>query len=240
MTRGVSRKGLRPTVLLAVGASCFSTAAHAAEPVDPSISRLSNCSTPPSRRPSRTAENLKDVSAAIYVITAEDIARAGATTIAEALRLAPGVNVARTNTSSWAISIRGFNNALANKLLVLMDGREVYDPLFSGVYWDVQDTLLEDIDRIEIIRGPGASLWGANAVNGVINIITKRSNDTQGGLVSVIAGDKETDGLSARYGGRFNENASWRVYGKHNDRAHEKPARRNRPGLGDQPRRLPL
>ena len=121
-----------------------------------------------------------------------DIERSGATTIAEALRLVPGVQVARINTSGWAISVRGFNGALANKLLVLIDGREVYDPLFSGVYWDVQDTALEDIDRIEVIRGPGASLWGANAVNGVINIITKRAAETQGALVSAIAGEHRT------------------------------------------------
>src|SRR6185437_1391371 len=111
---------------------------------------------------SKTSEDLRDAPAAIYVLTSEDIARSGATSLPEALRLLPGVQVARTNASGWAISVRGFNNALANKLLVLIDGREIYDPLFSGVYWDVQDTPLEDIERIEVIRGPGASLWGAN------------------------------------------------------------------------------
>ena len=121
--------------------------------------------------------------------------------------------------SGWAISVRGFNSALANKLLVLIDGRAVYDPLFSGVYWDVQDTALEDIERIEVIRGPGASLWGANAVNGVINIITKRAADTQGLLVSAIAGDQERAIFTARYGGSAGDNVHWRVYGKYLDRA---------------------
>src|SRR5688572_17858186 len=112
---------------------------------------------------SRTPESVWEAAAAISVITAADIERAGATTIAEALRLAPGVQVARNSTSGWAVSVRGFNSSLANKLLVLVDGRETYDPLFSGVYWDVQDTVLEDIERIEVFRGPGAALWGANA-----------------------------------------------------------------------------
>src|SRR5262249_32677662 len=112
---------------------------------------------------SRTSEPLWNSPAAIYVISNEDIARSGVTSLPEALRLAPGVEVARTNSSTWAVSVRGFNAALANKLLVLVDGREVYDPLFSGVYWDVQDMPLQDVERIEIVRGPGASLWGANA-----------------------------------------------------------------------------
>src|SRR5262249_22438681 len=150
---------------------------------------------------SRTPEDVWQAPTAAYVITAADIQQAGVTSIPEALRLAPGVDVARINTSGWAISIRGFNSELANKLLVLIDGREVYDPLFSGVYWDVQDMPLEDIERIEVIRGPGASLWGANAVNGVINIITKSAADTQGGLVRAAAGDMERGSLTARYGG---------------------------------------
>lgn len=128
-------------------------------------------------------QTISNTAAAIFVITQEDIRRCGATSIPEALRLAPGVNVARIDGNKWAITIRGFNGRFANKLLVLMDGRSVYTPLFSGVYWDVQDTLLEDIERIEVIRGPGATLWGANAVNGVINIITKHADKTHGLLV---------------------------------------------------------
>src|SRR5262249_23623571 len=135
-----------------------------------------------------------------------------------ALRLAPGVQVARTNTSGWAISVRGFNATLANKLLVLIDGREVYDPLFSGVYWDVQDTSLLDIDRIEVVRGPGATLWGANAGNGVINVIAKRAGDTQGGVLPVAAGNTEQGSVTARYGGTMGD-AHWRIYGKAFDRA---------------------
>ncbi|MDE2322190.1 MAG: Plug domain-containing protein, partial [candidate division NC10 bacterium] len=115
---------------------------------------------------SKKGESLWDAAAAAYVITGEEIRRSGVTSIPEALRLAPGVEVAQINAHRWAISTRGFNNAFANKLLVLIDGRSVYTPLFAGVFWDVQDTLLEDIDRIEVIRGPGGTLWGANAVNG--------------------------------------------------------------------------
>ncbi len=170
---------------------------------------------------SKTSENLRDAPAAVYVLTNEDIARSGATSIPEALRMVPGLQVARINASGWAISVRGFNNPLANKLLVLIDGREVYDPLFSGVYWDVQDTPLEDVERIEVIRGPGASLWGANAVNGVINIITKNTSDTQGALVSVAGGNEDRATVTARYGGSLDDDAHWRIYGKYLDRASE-------------------
>ena len=122
---------------------------------------------------SKRGQSLHDSAAAIYVLTQDDIRRSGATSIPEALRWVPGIEVAHIDSSIWAITSRGFNERFGNKLLVLMDGRSVYTPLFAGVYWDVQDTLLEDIDRIEVIRGPGGTLWGANAVNGVINIITK-------------------------------------------------------------------
>jgi iron complex outermembrane receptor protein len=166
---------------------------------------------------SRSAGKLWDAPAAIYVLSNEDIRRSGATSIPEALRMVPGVQVARTGSGNWAVTVRGFNSGLANKLLVLMDGREVYDGLFSGVYWDVQDTTLEDIDRIEVIRGPGASLWGANAVNGVINIITKTAAETQGNLASVTAGNRENI-VDARHGGTFGENGHYRVYGKYTQR----------------------
>ncbi len=119
--------------------------------------------------------------AAVYVITQEDIARSGLTSIPELLRMVPGLQVAQIDANKWAISSRGFNGRFANNLLVLIDGRSVYTPLFAGVFWDAQDTLLEDVDRIEVIRGPGATIWGANAVNGVINVITKRADETQGG-----------------------------------------------------------
>jgi iron complex outermembrane receptor protein len=167
---------------------------------------------------SRTPERLGEAPAAIYVLTGEDIVRSGATSIPEALRLVPGVQVARVNGAGWAISVRGFAGSLANKLLVLIDGREVYDPLFSGVYWDIQDTALEDIDRIEVIRGPGATLWGANAVNGVINIITKSAADTHGFQVSALAGNVENANVTARAGGQYGENLHWRLFGKYRSR----------------------
>jgi iron complex outermembrane receptor protein len=163
---------------------------------------------------SRKSEKFSNVPAAVYVITAEDIRRSGATSIPEALRLAPGLTVAQVDARQWAVSSRGFNDLFANKLLVLIDGRSVYTPLFSGVLWDMRDVMLEDVDRIEVIRGPGATVWGANAVNGVINIITKPARDTQGGLATAGYGT-ELQGFGAlRYGGQLGETAHYRVYGK--------------------------
>jgi len=167
---------------------------------------------------SKKPERLCEAAAAIYVITQEDIRRSGATSIPEALRMVPGLEVARIDANEWAITSRGFNGEFANKLLVLIDGRTVYTPLFGGVYWDVQDTMLEDIDRIEIIRGPGATMWGANAVNGVINIITKTAKDTQGGLVSGGAGSEERGFGGLRYGGTLGDSAWYRVYAKYFNR----------------------
>ena len=167
---------------------------------------------------SKRPEKLSDAAAAIYVITNEDIRRSGVTSIAEALRLAPGLEVARQDAHTWAISSRGFNDEFANQLLVLIDGRSVYTPLFAGVYWDVQDLVLEDINRIEVIRGPGASLWGANAVNGVINITTRPAKDTQGVLISGGAGNEEKGFGTVRYGGKVGEHAFYRVYAKYLNR----------------------
>lgn len=158
-------------------------------------------------------EAIENTPAAVFVLTNEDIRRMGARSIPEALRMVPGLDVAQITASSWAISSRGFNGRFANKLLVLVDGRTVYTPLFSGVYWDRQDTFLEDVERIEVIRGPGAALWGANAVNGVINVITKHARATQGTYLSAGAGsDGEVRG-EARYGGPLGANGSYRVYG---------------------------
>ena len=162
---------------------------------------------------SRRRERLADVSTSIFVISAQDIHRSGATTIAEALRLAPNLNVARADTAQYAISARGFNNVLANKMLVLIDGRTVYSPLFSGVFWESQDVMLEDVDRIEVISGPGATIWGSNAVNGVINIITRPARDTQGGLVSAGAGNRERV-AAARYGASVGDRVHYRIYAK--------------------------
>lgn len=167
---------------------------------------------------SKKEEKIGDTAAAVYVITSEDILRSGVTSIPEALRMAPGVQVAAINSHSYAISIRGFNNQLANKLLVLVDGRTVYNPLFSGTYWEAQDLVMEDIDRIEVVRGPGGTMWGANAVNGVINIITKKAKDTQGNLVTFATGYRETGTVTAERGGTFGEDNYYRVYGKYYDR----------------------
>ena len=169
----------------------------------------------------RHPEKLIESASAIQVITQEDIRRSGATSIPEALRLADNLQVAQKNSHDWAISARGFNAALGNKLLVMIDGRTVYTPLYSGVFWDAQDYLLEDIDRIEVISGPGGALWGANAVNGVINIITKSARDTQG-LYAEAGGGSEPRGFTgARYGGTLGPDAQFRVYAKFFDRGDE-------------------
>ncbi|MCD4688920.1 MAG: TonB-dependent receptor [Desulfuromonadaceae bacterium] len=167
---------------------------------------------------SKKPQTISDSAAAVFVITQDDIRRSGATSIPEVLRLAPGVNVAHIDGNKWAITARGFNGRFANKLLVLMDGRSVYTPLFSGVYWDIQDTLLDDIERIEVIRGPGATLWGANAVNGVINIITKHSENTQGILAKGGYGSVEKGFAALRYGGALGDTANYRVYIKYFNR----------------------
>jgi iron complex outermembrane receptor protein len=171
---------------------------------------------------SKHEERLMGAPAAVSVLRAEDLRRMGVTSIPEALRAVPGVQVAHVDANKWAVSARGFNDQFANKLLVLMDGRSVYTPLFSGVHWAEQDTLLFDIDRIEVIRGPGATLWGANAVNGVINVITKSARETQGGAVELAGGSEERLLTSARWGGKLGEDAFYRVYAKYTvrDDAH--------------------
>jgi iron complex outermembrane recepter protein len=151
--------------------------------------------------------------ASIYVITAQDIRRSGATTLPEVLRLAPNLQVARKSSVDYAISARGFNNAVGNKLLVLIDGRTVYTPVYSGVFWEMQDTQLQDIERIEVISGPGATLWGANAVNGVINVITRSATETRGGLVSADLGTTER-GAAVRHGGTIGDSGAWRLYAR--------------------------
>lgn len=166
----------------------------------------------------RREQRLFDTATAIYVITREDLRRSGATSVPEALRMVPGVHVARVGSSKWAISARGFTDAFSNKLLVLLDGRSIYSPLFAGVFWDSQDLVLEDVERIEVVRGPGATLWGANAVNGVINIVTRDTAETRGGLVSLTGGREERPIVSARYGGSLGSRASYRVYARHAER----------------------
>jgi iron complex outermembrane receptor protein len=215
---------LRPLALLL--ACSLATVAHAgglgqpqgADFADLSIEELANIQvTSVSKKP----ERLLDAPASVFVITADDIRRSGAPSLPEVLRLAPNLQVAQVNGASYAITARGLNgggNSAPNKLLVLIDGRSVYTPLFSGVFWDVQDLMLEDIERIEVISGPGGTLWGVNAVNGVINITTRAAHETQGSL-AVVRGASDGADLAFRQGGRKGE-ASWRVYGKAQGRSH--------------------
>lgn len=161
---------------------------------------------------SKKAQRLDETAAAVFVINVDDIRRSGATNVPEALRLAPGVQVAAVGHNKWAVSIRGFNSRVANKLLVLVDGRAIYSPAFSGVFWEHNDIPLENIERIEVIRGPGASIWGTNAVNGVINIITRSARDSQGGLLSLSAGDELRGAGLARYGWALDEQTHARLH----------------------------
>ena len=172
---------------------------------------------------SRRPERLSDAAASIFVITGDEIRRSGATNLPEALRLAPNLDVVQVNAGSYTVSARGFINTAANKLLVLIDGRAVYTPLFAGVFWDVQDVVLEDIDRIEVISGPGGTLWGVNAVNGVINIITRSTKSTKGGLLAVGGGNHETIEV-LRYGDIVGESGAYRFYSKYSNRNHTETA----------------
>ncbi len=171
---------------------------------------------------SRKSQSLADAAAAIFVITQEDIRRSGVTTIPDVLRMVPGVTVAKIDSSKWAVTARGFNGRFARKLLVLVDGRCAYSQLFAGVFWDSQDVMLEDVDRIEVIRGPGATMWGANAVNGVINIITKKARETEGLLLTAGAGNYERGAGAVRYGMHLGEWGAVRAYGKFFSRDQQK------------------
>ncbi len=196
---------------LGVGAQTQHAAANL---VDLSLEQLANIEvTSVSKRPQRLA----DVAATAYVISAEDIRRSGATSLPEALRLAPNLQVARADANQYAVTARGFNSVLANKMLVLIDGRTVYSPLFSGVFWEAQDVMLEDIERIEVLSGPGGTLYGSNAVQGVINIISRSSEETQGALVSAGSGNQDRV-LAARYGGTTASGTRYRAWIKHTQR----------------------
>jgi iron complex outermembrane receptor protein len=167
----------------------------------------------------RREQKLSQSASAVYVITQEDIRRSGAATIPDALRLAPGVHVMQLDGGKWAVGIRGFNGRFSNKLLVMIDGRSIYSPIFAGVHWEASDVLLEDVDRIEVIRGPGATMWGSNAVNGVINIITKPARETQGVGVTGGGGNQEGGFGSARLGGTAGPEIHYRFYSKYNSRS---------------------
>ena len=221
----IPRKKIESTTVLVLVALMLAagTAGHADaleavknEYLDLDITQLMNITV---TSVAKKEQRLADAPAAVFVITQEDIHRSGVTTIPDALAMAPGLQVAKISASKWSVSSRGFAGYTSNKLLVLIDGRSVYSPAYSGTFWDSQNTLLEDVDRIEVIRGPGGTLWGANAVNGVINIITKKAEDTQGGLLRVGGGDQEPFMAAARYGGKISDTTFGRLYLTYNDHA---------------------
>ena len=202
-------------VLLSAFAVLLPCVAFGQTPIDLSQASLEDLMNIRVTSVNKKDQSLSRTGAAVFVITQEDIRRSGMTNIPDLLRMVPGVDVAQVDSHYWAISIRGFNHEFATKVLVLIDGRTVYLPLLSGVFWDTQDVPLEDIERIEVIRGPGGTVWGANAVNGVINIITKSSKQTQGGLIVAGTGSKESaDGL-LQYGGAAGQSGTYRVFGRY-------------------------
>ncbi len=182
---------------------------------------------------SRRAERLSDVPASVFVVTRDDIRRSGATSLPEALRLAPNLHVGRTDTSQYAIAARGGNTGTANKMLVLVDGRTIYTPLFSGVFWDAQDVMVEDIERIEVISGPAGTVWGTNGMNGVINITTSPASRTPGTLASGVVGNAER-GIAVRQGGLLGPGGAYRAYARHYDRdSHRTPSETDLRDEGD-------
>jgi iron complex outermembrane receptor protein len=200
--------------VIGVMVASISSVIAAAQTTGPDLSRISledlmNIAiTSASRKEQRAA----DTAAAVYVITRDDIRRSGMTTLPELLRLVPGVQVARINSNSWAISMRGFNDLLADKVMVLVDGRTIYNPLFSGVFWEGEDLMLEDVERIEVIRGPGGAIWGANSTNGVINVITRSSTDTQGTVARAGVGLSGQGEMAIRYGGALGDTTTYRLF----------------------------
>jgi len=206
-------------ICTAVLSVCMLTGGLAAAEIDLAEFDLEDLMSMEVTSVSKKAERAFEAPAAAFVITSEDIRRSGLRSIPELLRLVPGIQVARLGTSWYAISVRGFSTTFSSKLLVLIDGRSVYTPLFAGVFWDVQDVPLHDIDRIEVIRGPGGTVWGANAVNGVINIVTKTAGNSQGWHIETGGGDYERAGSGTiRYGGNVGDDIDFRVYLKHFDR----------------------
>jgi iron complex outermembrane recepter protein len=226
-TRCISKGPMHPAgcvalFILAVGYPCWAQAPPErerpqADLTQVSIESLMNMDV---TSVSKKEQKMSQVAAAIFVITQEEIRRSGATNIPDLLRMVPGLDVAQISASTWAISARGFNSEFANKLLVLIDGRAVYTPLFGGVFWDTQDVPLEDIERIEVIRGPGGAVWGANAVNGVINVITKKAADTQGGLATAVGGTWAQGLGTVQYGGKLKADTSYRIFAKYLNNDH--------------------
>ncbi len=215
------KHNLTPSFLLTLLSILVNVTIAGAQPIDNldytelSIEELLQVKVVTYTSASRKEQKMMDTAAALFVMTQEDLRRAGVTSIPEALRMVPGLEVARIDAHKWAISARGFNGMFSSKLLVMIDGRSVYSPLRSEVYWDVQDTLIEDVERIEVIRGPGASLWGANAVNGVINIITQSAHQTSGSLITTQVGrNQERLITEVRHGGKLHHDLDYRVFGK--------------------------
>jgi iron complex outermembrane receptor protein len=202
-----------PKVLFVVWFAWISCLAQPSTPSDLTQASLEDLLNLQVTSVSKKEQKLSKTGAAVYVVTQEDIQRSGATNIPDLLRMVPGVNVAQINANSWAISVRGFNDRYANKVLVLIDGRSVYSPDTSGVFWDQQNLPVEDIERIEVIRGPGGTVWGANAMNGVINIITKSATATKGGLLRAVAGSQQNGQGLVQYGGAIGSSGSYRVFG---------------------------
>ena len=213
------RSGTVFQVATAVLATCASAHAQAVsqKPGDLANASLEDLMKVEVTSVSKKQQTLSRTAAAVFVITQEDIEKSGATNIPDLLRIVPGLNVAQINASTWAISARGLNGQFSNELLVLIDGRNVYTPSFGGVFWDTVDLPLENIERIEVIRGPGAAVWGENAVNGVVNIIRKKAGDTKGGFVSTGGGNTDLDFATLQYGASIKEKVDYRVYGKYFD-----------------------
>src|ERR1700676_2117283 len=221
--RAVLRVGVAVSLALCSGLA-IPSAAQTTDPRDLTQASLEDLMNIQVTSVSKKDQRLAKAGAAVFVITQEDIRRSGATNIPDLLRMVPGVDVARVDHSNWSVSIRGFSDVYANKVLVLIDGRSVYHPVFSGVLWYAQDVPLEDIERIEVIRGPGGTVWGANAMNGVINIITKSARTTPGGLITAgVGSDRQAEGL-LQYGGKAGQSGDYRVYGQYSNQGNSDPA----------------
>jgi len=216
--KGISSIVLHTFVYCVLLGPVISTAQAQNSKPDITVLSLENLSSIEITSVSRREQKLTEAAGAVYIITSEDIRRSGLNSLPELLRTVPGLDVAQIDGNKWAITARGFNERFADKMLVLLDGRTLYTPLTSGVNWDVQETLLEDVERIEIIRGPGATLWGSNAVDGVVNIITRKSKDTQGTLLTGTVSARDRNSIAVRNGGTFGANMTYRVFGKYFDK----------------------
>jgi iron complex outermembrane recepter protein len=212
-----ARRGVRISALVAILASPSLPAWSQQQPADLTQQSLEDLMNIEVTSVSKTKQTLSRTAAAVFVISPEDITRSGATNIPDLLRMVPGMDVAQIDANTWAISARGFNARFSNELLVLVDGRPVYTQTFGGVFWDVLDLPLEDIERIEVIRGPGGSVWGANAVNGVISIITKKASATHGAFVVAGGGNTDQGFGTAQYGGNVGGKTDYRAYAKYLD-----------------------